>query len=270
MKKALFCVFLVCLILGMVGCSRSIQEDATAETPYADQQESKKDELIADQSAVNDGSEQNVPPEPTGSADSREKIMQLQVIAPIKKEPVALSAEDQETVLNTLENGDWIENVFIDHGALHFLYDGATYYYIMGGGIYTPDGRHMNIDLFEYQAFEEMLSKYIEEPAQPFQVPDLPEEQMYVAFNQNDAEEHLLSAEDKTAVIGLLNSCEWGEDAYELDTNLYLVIGETKYFYDTQGIAFVGGTSYFHVNLDPKTAQQINNILNDYLNKTNE
>ncbi len=189
--------------------------------------------------------------------------MQLQVITPIKKEPVTLSAEVQQAVLNTLEAGNWKEGGAPDWASFRLYYEGVTYSYLMGGSIYDLENhRYMDLPLFENDDFEAMLKPYIGEVELPFEIPHRSEEQMLVCYNENQPIKHPLSAEDKTEVINLLNACGWKEDALDLDTDLRFYVGESRYYYDRSGVVFGGG---FHIELDQETTEKINAIFNSHL-----
>ncbi len=270
MIKKIGIVFLIIIfLLGAFGCKTSLHEqDASLDSEFKKESEEIVENDIPEESEpdVEKGNGSEASEEPSQNSEKQEKVMQLQVIAPIKKDPVDLSAEDQETVLNILNNAEWKEGASIEFPTLKFFYDGKVYSYLMGGGFYAENGRYMWLGTFEYAAFDEMLKKYIGEVETPFQIPDRDDEMMYVSYNQNDAERVQLSKEDKTKVLLLLNSCEWKEDSVDLFTDLLLYVGESCYSYDSQeGIASIGHTAPRHVNLDEKTAKLVNEILNRYL-----
>lgn len=288
-RRILAGILVALLLLGMAGCKTpDAQEEAIVDqyivgdpdgvedTTQPESSETKEPEAEqTNEPTVPEQPPEENPEENSGKEsedpilDPREKIMIMQEMAPIKRDPIPLSAEDQATVLQWFEAGPWTEEPSDPYPSIIIHYDGKEYSF-RRGSFYGNDGRALVGSAFERQARDALISKYLQKVEEPFVVPNNPDETMAVraTFSSQQAETFNISVDDKDKIIQLLNSAEWKKELPDSITDFRLYIGTATYHYDSvTGLIFVGGASSWHTTLDAETTKQINNILAPYLSE---
>lgn len=288
-RRILAGILVALLLLGMAGCKTpDAQEEAVVDQyivgdpdgiEYTTQPESSETkEPEAEQTNEPTVPEQPLEENPQESPgkepeqpilDQREKIMTMQEMVPIKRDPVPLSAEDQATVLQWFEAGPWTDQPVDSYPIIKICYDGKEYSF-RGGCFYGNDGRALVASAFEYKERDTLINKYIQKVEGPFNVPNHPDEMLAVSadFSSQRQEKFNISVGDKDKIIQLLNSSEWKKSYPSVVTDFCLYIGTAIYCYDSvTGMVYVSGSSSWHIILDAETTKKINNILAPYLSE---
>ncbi len=191
--------------------------------------------------------------------------MYLQVVNPIKKDPVLLGEEDRQKVEQQFASLTWQKVAICPRPALRLFFQGQTYHYLMGGGLYTEDGRYASLSLEEYPPFEAMLKPYIGEDEESFSIREI---LRMTAWKNNGEIPQPVEIPPAVAkdIVKLLNAGDWKTDSVDYATDVCIGYGDYCFFYDTKtGMVWIGGVRGYSAQLEDQVFEQINRFLDAYL-----